>query len=68
MHQIEHNPKERRETNTIWWVLAAILALQWAAYFYFHGFDLWSLALGFLSGGILTSWAIEISGNKWPFQ
>ncbi|TPJ97634.1 hypothetical protein FJ872_31980 [Mesorhizobium sp. B2-5-9] len=66
--QIEHNPKERRMTNTVWWVLAVILALQWAGYLYFRGFDLWSIALGFVTGGILASWAIEISGNKWPFS
>lgn len=68
MQQIDHNPKERRPTNTIWWVLAVILAVNWIGYLYFNAADVWALAVGGGTGLIFALWAIEISGNKWPFS
>ncbi len=66
MKQIDHNPHEKRQTNTIWWVIWPIVAMQWVAYLYFNTFDLWSIALGGVSGLVLATWAIEITGNKVP--
>lgn len=64
--KIEHNPNERRPTNTIWWVLWAVVVLQWIAYFYFRDPDWWSIAIGAFSMGVLATFAIEISGNQRP--
>jgi hypothetical protein len=64
--QIDHEPNERRQTNTIWWVLWPILALQWIATGYFWGFDWHQLALGGFTGLVLATWAIEVTGNKVP--
>lgn len=64
--QIEHNPNERRLTNAIWWVAWPFLALLWIWYFYFMPFQWHGIALGFLSGGFLTGWALEVTGNKVP--
>lgn len=63
---IEHNPHEKRQTNTIWWVIWPIIVLQWAGYLYFHEFDWWSVAIGGGTGIVLATWAIEITGNKTP--
>ncbi len=64
--QIEHNPNERRETNTIWWLIWPMLALQWIGYLYFREFDLWAIAIGAFSGIVFIIWAMEITGNKVP--
>jgi prepilin signal peptidase PulO-like enzyme (type II secretory pathway) len=64
--QIEHDPNERRQTNTIWWVIWPIVGLLWAWYLYFFEFSWPALALGILSGGVLATWAIEVTGNKTP--
>jgi hypothetical protein len=63
---IDHDPHERRPTNAIWWALWPFVGLQWASYFYFNAPDWWALAIGFVTGGVLASWAIEITGNKVP--
>lgn len=64
--QIEHNPNEKRPTNTIWWVAWGIVALGWIWYFTYREFDRESLALGGLTGMLLATWAIEVTGNKVP--
>lgn len=67
MRDIDHEPGEKRPGNGIWWFLWLVaLPLVWAGYLYFHGLDLWSIAVGGATGGILASWAIEITGNKVP--
>lgn len=63
---IDHNPYEKRQTNTIWWVIWPILALCWAWYFYFFDFSWPAIALGIFTGLVLATWAIEITGNKVP--
>lgn len=64
--QIEHNPNEKRPTNTIWWVAWGLVVFSWIGYFYFNEPDWWPIALGGFSGLVLASWAIEITGNKVP--
>jgi hypothetical protein len=49
-----------------WKVVLPIIALLWAWYFYFMPFDWVSLMLGFVTGGVLTAWLIEVTGNKIP--
>lgn len=64
--QIEHNPHEKRPTNAVYWVLGTALLFSWSCYFYFRDPDWWPLALGWLSGMVLATWAIEITGDKVP--
>lgn len=63
--QIEHNPNEKRPTNTIWWVAWGIVALLWVGQ-YFSGFDWDQVFLGLGTGCLLATWAIETTGNKVP--
>ncbi|BCH27255.1 hypothetical protein MesoLjLb_70400 [Mesorhizobium sp. L-8-3] len=44
--QIEHNPRERRETDTISWIIWPIIGLQWIGYLWFFAPDRVSIALG----------------------
>jgi hypothetical protein len=64
--QIDHDPNEARPTNAVWWVLWPCIALLWFGTWYFFGFNWHQISLGALSGGVLASWAIEITGNKVP--
>lgn len=66
MIEIDHNPHEKRPTNTIWWVAWIGVALMWAWYFYFRELDWMALALGGTTGMILAAWAIDVTGNKVP--
>ncbi|RWN47372.1 MAG: hypothetical protein EOS03_13580 [Mesorhizobium sp.] len=68
MTQIDHNPKESRPTNMVWWVLAAVLLYCWGVFWYFGMVSWPSVALGAFTAGVFVMWAIEISGNKWPFS
>lgn len=63
---IDHNPDETRPGNGIWWLVWGGVALLWIWYLTYREFDREALLLGFLTGGILASWAIEISDNKVP--
>ncbi|ESZ50971.1 hypothetical protein X730_12035 [Mesorhizobium sp. L103C565B0] len=63
---IDHNPKERRTANTIWWVLWPIIGLLWASNLYFGLIDKMSVLLGLGTGAVLATWAIEITGNRAP--
>lgn len=66
--QIDHNRHEKRPTNSVWWILWPLIALLWAGYFYFNTPEWWPLFLGLGTGAMLATWAIEITGNKWPFS
>lgn len=64
---IEHSRHERRPTNTVWWVLWAIIGALWALTLFGAEPIQWPnvlLALG--TGCALACWAIEITGNKVP--
>ena len=63
---IEHNPHEKRQTNTIWWVLWPMIAAMWVGFIYFDMVDWPSAAIGGLTLGVLATWAIEVTGNKVP--
>lgn len=63
---IDHIPNERRPGNGIWWLGWAMVALLWVWYLYFHEFDWPAVAIGAISGLMLASWAIDITGNKVP--
>lgn len=63
---IEHIPHERRLGNGIWWVLWPMIGLLWLGTWYFWGFNWHQLLLGVGTGGVLATWAIEITGNKVP--
>ena len=68
MKQIDHNPREKRPGNGVWWVMAVGLVWCWGGLFYFSIID-WISAIGGLGTGIVFAlWAIEKTGNKWPFS
>jgi hypothetical protein len=64
--QIEHNPNEKRMTNTIWWIVWPLVALAWVWYLYFVGGNWPGVMLGAFSGMVLATFALEVSGNKAP--
>lgn len=66
MQQIDHNPNEKRPTNSIWWILAALLAFGWIGIGMSDGYVWPQIALGAFSGMVLATWAIEKTGNKVP--
>lgn len=63
---IDHIPNEKRAGNGIWWVIWPLVAVGWIGTGYFFGFDWHQIALGAFTGGVLATWAIEITGNKVP--
>ena len=50
----------------VWLHVFIVTTLMWSGYLYFHTFDWYSIALGFWSGMMLSSWAIDMTGNKLP--
>jgi hypothetical protein len=63
---IEHNPHEKRPTNAIWWILWPSVALLWVWYLSFYDFDWPAVAIGGFTMFVLSTWAIEVTGNKVP--
>lgn len=64
--QIEHIPNEKPPTNTIWWVAWPLVVFCWFGYLYVNEPDWWAICLGGFTMAILTTWAIDITGNKTP--
>jgi hypothetical protein len=60
---IDHNKHEKRPTNTIWWILAAMLIFNWTGYLYFHSADWTSICLGLGTGIIVALWSLEVTGH-----
>ena len=56
MPEIDHNPFEKRYTNTVWWVAGALVALLWVWYLYFFEFQWVPIALGLGTGALLVAW------------
>lgn len=63
---IDHNKDEKRPTNTVWWMAAALLIFNWTTFLMFHDLDWWPVCLGLGSGVLLALWAVEMTGNKIP--
>lgn len=63
---IDHIPDEKRPTNTVWWVAWIGVALLWIWYLHFFEFSWVPIAIGGVTGMILASWAVDITGNKTP--
>ena len=61
MPEIDHEPREKRPTWTIWWIAWALVGLMWAATAYLDGFIWEQIALGFITGGLFTAWALTIT-------
>jgi hypothetical protein len=62
-------PQDRsNEPTPLWMWLASwtVVALLWLWYFVYRDFDRDALALGGITGIVLTIWAMEMSGNKVP--
>lgn len=67
MNQIEHEPREKRPTWTIWWLAWGIVIGLWAITIFGDRTVDWENAmLGIGTGALLATWAIEITGNKVP--
>lgn len=64
MPEIDHNPFEKRYTNTVWWVAWIGVVIMWLGYFYFREPDVWSLALGGVTIGLLVASVNEMEENK----
>jgi hypothetical protein len=61
-------PDRSNEPTPLWMWLAVwtVIALGWIWYFAYRDFDRDALALGGLTGIVLTIWAMEMTGNKLP--
>lgn len=68
MNEIDHDPYEPRIDRRPfpWWAAWLVVGLIWAGYLTYHKLDLWSLAVGGLTIGMLASWAIDKTGNRIP--
>lgn len=66
--QIDHDPQEPKIERGPgpWRLLFPAIGFLWIGNAYYSLIDWQSAALGFLSGGLLALWAIEITGNKVP--
>lgn len=65
---IDHDPNEPpRDRSKSPWPFAAIgLVLLWAWYAYFMQADWISIGLGFGTGIVFASWAVDVTGNRVP--
>ncbi len=68
MTQIDHDPNEPKidRSDFPWWAAWVMVAFVWVCYLSFHVFDWYSIAVGGLTVGILTGWAVDTTGNKVP--
>lgn len=64
MIEIDHNPHEKRPTNTIWWVLWVGIALLWVGYLSYREFDKEAIFLGIGTGCVFALWAMEMKGDN----
>lgn len=60
-----HEPKMERGPGPWRWLFPAI-GFLWIGNAYYSLIDWQSAALGFLTGGLLALWSIEVTGNKVP--
>lgn len=65
---IEHNPDEPKIDRTPfpWWIGWVFIAILWGGSLSFGMVEWHSIALGGLTGIMLATWAIDITGNKAP--
>jgi hypothetical protein len=67
MHEIDHDPHERPgrrySLGKWWWGIWAMIVLFWIGQFAFDGFDWVQISLGFVTGGILSMWAVDMSSD-----
>lgn len=57
---------KRKLSNREYWLIWAFVALLWAGHLYFGSPDWGQIALGVITGGVLATWAIDITGDKLP--
>ena len=63
---IEHDETEFADKSADWPATFAILGIIIAGNLYFWPFDWRSGLIGFLSGLMLTAWAMDMTGGKIP--
>lgn len=63
--QIEHNPNEKRPPKWFWKAAWAVVALFWLL-LWTEGFEWTNLAIGGITGIVLTAWAMEKTGGETP--
>lgn len=67
MPALKAHEQPKRESSWIWWAGWCVVALAWAHQFYFGSSSNWyQIGLGFITGAMLATWAIDITGNKAP--
>jgi hypothetical protein len=67
MIEIDHNPHEKRPTNTVWWLAWIVVALLWVGQFYLNDWSSikWDqVALGGITMGLLALWSLEMKGDN----
>ncbi|OQP87579.1 hypothetical protein BTR14_03140 [Rhizobium rhizosphaerae] len=69
MPTIDHDPQERRPEGPWPWLgFWALVGLLWAGYLTLYTPNWLALMLGFGTGMMFATWAIDISGNRSPFS
>lgn len=69
MPTIDHDPEERRPEGPWPWLRFWLLvALLWGWFFYFQIPNWVSVGIGFFTGMMFATWAMEVSGNRLPFS
>lgn len=67
--QIDHDraePPRDRSGNGVYWANLVLLLVLWIWVLHAGLVNWQSIALGFWSGALLATWAIELTGNKVP--
>lgn len=58
------HPLKKDDMPWLWPAVAVMLFLFWVGYLVTETPNWLSLGLGFVTGGLLIAWAIELTGNK----
>lgn len=66
MTEIDHNPHEKRPSNGVWWGAWTVVVIGWVWYLNYREFDRDAIALGALTGIVLTLWSLEMNGDNEP--
>ena len=69
MPTIDHDHEERRPEGLWPWLRFWLLvALLWAGYLYVQVPNWLAIGIGFGTGMMFATWAMDVSGNRLPFS
>lgn len=66
MIEIDHNAHEKRPSNGVWWGAWIVVVIGWVWYLNYREFDRDAIALGAITGIVLTLWSLEMKGDNEP--